>query len=300
MWRNKRRFITEVKRREKLSIFDYTELSQELPFCPIEFVKDSNFYGYAYSIKKCVGIDKLNKGCSIEHGLYYEDNYIPSASYSKTIKTIVTLSDIRKEIIERNVKKEAIPIGPYIHYAESLLSVEEIDEIKKKYGRILLFFPSHGSVEGNDSYDVQIMINKLQDIRNKYSFDTVFVNMFYYDVLYSHYVEIYKKAGFVITTAGHRYDLNFIARLKSIIELSDMVVSNAVGTNIGYSIYMKKPTAILDEANYEKGSMVAEVSSALQNISEIILPEQYEVVSKYWGFNCVKTPEELKMLFGKF
>lgn len=294
--RNKRRFITEVKRREKLSIFDYIELSQELPFCPLEFIKDSNFYGYAYSIKKYADIDSLNRGCSIEHGLYYEDNYIPSAAYSRTTKQIVTLSNVRKNLLDRNLKKKTIAIGPYIHYAESLLSKECKISLKNKYGKILLFFPSHGSVEDKETYDIERMICKLNNIKEKFNCDTVFVNMFYYDVLYTEYVELYDKAGFVITTAGHRYDLNFISRLKSIIELSDIVVSNKFGTNVGYSIYMKKPTVILDGENVNKESMVAKVCSVLHYVSDEILPDQYEIVSKYWGFDCVRTPEELNKI----
>lgn len=93
--KNKKRFLREISNRAQLSVFDYKELAQELPFCPLEFVKDANFYGYANSIKKYAKI--LNINASIEHGLYYEDNYIPSASYSKTIIKIITMSEIRKE-----------------------------------------------------------------------------------------------------------------------------------------------------------------------------------------------------------
>ena len=75
--KNKKRFLGEISSRAQLSIFDYKRLAQELPFCPLEFVKDTNFYGYAYSIKKYAGIPIIY--ASIEHGLYYEDSYIPLA-----------------------------------------------------------------------------------------------------------------------------------------------------------------------------------------------------------------------------
>ena len=68
IWRNKKHFIEEINIRKSLSIFSYVELSKELPFCPIEFVKDSNFYGYAHNIKKYANVKDFN--CSIEHGLY--------------------------------------------------------------------------------------------------------------------------------------------------------------------------------------------------------------------------------------
>lgn len=121
--KNKKSFLDEISNRSYLSIISYKELSQELPFCPLEFVKDTNFYGYAHSIKKYAGLPNLN--ASIEHGLYYEDNYIPLASFSKTITKIITMSEIRKNLNEKIVKKKTLAIGPYIHYADSLLSEEE-------------------------------------------------------------------------------------------------------------------------------------------------------------------------------
>lgn len=294
---NKKRFLREISSRAQLSVFDYKELAQELPFCPLEFVKDTNFYGYANSIKKYAKISNIN--ASIEHGLYYEDNYIPSASYSKTIIKIITMSEIRKELNERLVKKKTLAIGPYIHYANSLLSPKEINRIKEKYGRILLFFPSHGSVEGNNAYDIETLINELMIIKERFKFDTIVINMFYYDILHTDYASMYEKAGFVITTAGHRYDLNFISRLKSIIELADATASNAFGTNIGFSIYLKKPFFYLhNEDIVSDNTMVSEVLSSFKDYSLEITEQQYSVVSKYWGFDCIRTPEELKMFLG--
>jgi hypothetical protein len=275
-----------------LSIISYKELSQELPFCPLEFVKDTNFYGYAHSIKKYAGLPNLN--ASIEHGLYYEDNYIPLASFSKTITKIITMSEIRKNLNEKIVKKKTLAIGPYIHYADSLLSEEEKKVIKNKYGKILLFFPSHGCVEGKTSYEIDSLIDNLTNMKEHFKFDTIFVNMFYYDVLHTNYASIYEKAGFVITTAGHRYDLNFVSRLKSIIEIADATASNAFGTNIGFSIYLKKPFFYLhNEDIVSDNTMVSEVLSSFKDYSLEITEQQYSVVSKYWGFDSIKSPENI-------
>lgn len=294
VWKNKAIFMKEVDRRKKLSVLDYNELSQELPFCPIEFVKDSNFYGYANCIKKSAGLDVLD--CSIEHGLYYDDSYIPSASFSRTIKKIITLSDIRVRLISEKTGKPTLAIGPYIHYANSLLSNDQKKVIKEKYGKILLFFPSHGDVEGKVSYNVKNIVNRILELKEKYSFDTIFVNMYYYDILYNtKFVREYEKAGFYITTAGHRYDLNFISRLRSIIELSDMTVANGFGTNIGFSIYLNKPFVYIGDNNMQNyGIMVPEVLSCFKEDSTEITAQQLKVVAKYWGFDCIKTPDEIR------
>lgn len=293
IFKNKKFFLDEVFKRKTLSLFDFKELSAEMPFCPLEFVKDTNFYGYAHSIKKYTGLDRLN--CSMEHGLYYVDDYMPTATYSRTITKVITLNERRKKLIEGLTDKPALAIGPYIYYAESLLTEEEKLAIKEKYGRILLFFPQHGTVEDCVSYDIKRNIEELVVLKKVFHFDSVFVNMFYFDVLYTQYAEEYEKAGFKITTAGHRYDLNFISRLKSIIELADATASNAFGTNIGFSIFLQKPFLYIhSDSIVSDNTMVSEVLTSFMDYNINISEQQYSVVSKYWGFDCIKTPEQIK------
>lgn len=78
-----------------------------------------------------------------------------------------------------------------IFYAQPLLNAVEIAEIKKKYGKILLFFPSHSCVEGRQLYDVEKMISRLKNICMRGGFETVFVNMYYYDILHTDYAKYY-------------------------------------------------------------------------------------------------------------
>lgn len=292
---NKKRFLKEVAKRTSLTIFDYEELSKEMPFCPLEFVKDTNFYGYANEIKKYAHIRKLNY--SMEHGLYYNDNYISKATYSRTIRQIITLSEHRCSILRAKTGKKCIAVGPYIHYAGNLLTDEDKKEIKKKYGKILLLMPTHSDVEDPCNYDEKKLIDSVKKVKEMYHLDTVFVNMFYHDILYTNYAKLYEEAGFVVTTAGHRYDLNFISRLRSIIEMADITVSNDIGTNLGYCIYLGKPhimfPSFIPEAN---NNLMKEIYDAFSVVSDKILQDQYDIVSHHWGFNDIKTPEELHKL----
>lgn len=292
---NKKRFLLEIERRRKMPVFAYKELARPLPFCPQESVKDSNFYGQSYAIKTFTGLLKL--GFAIEHGLYYDD-YIPIASFYRTTRKIITFSSKRKKMIQNKLRKPVIVIGPYIHYARPLLNESEIAEIKKTYGKILLFFPSHSCVDGRQTYDVMKTIAKLKEIRLKGGFQSVFVNMYYFDILYTDYANYYAKAGFKIVTAGHQLDINFLSRLKSIIELSDYTVSNSVGTHLGYCIWMKKAHFIIDDIiiHGTKPKDYKKIESFFLNYSEKIQPEQYDIVSEYWGFEFVKTSEVLKSI----
>lgn len=290
---NGKNYFKVIKEREKLSIFQYVELSAPIPYYPIEFIRDSNFYGQSNAIRTYAGVHKL--GFAIEHGLYYDD-YIPIASFYRTIRKIITFSTYRKKIIQTKLNKPVLPIGPYIHYAQSYLNEKEMAEIKEIYGKILLFFPSHSSCEGKQTYDIFKTIAKLKELRLKGEFQSVFVNMYYFDILHTDYAQYYLDAGFIIVTAGHQLDTNFLSRLKSIIALSDYTVSNSVGTHLGYCIWMHKPHYIIDDSIINGTDLkdYKKIGSLFLTYSEKIQPEQYAVVSEYWGFESVKTPEILK------
>lgn len=291
--KNKKSFFRIQQERENMSIFDYKGLSERIPYYPIEFVKDSNFYGQNFWIKKYADIQHLN--ASIEHGLYYGD-YIPYSSYCKTIKKIITFSLLRKQVLMK-LNKPVITIGPYIHYVPSLLKDEEQLSIRNNHGRILLFIPTHTTREGGMKYDVDENIRTLKVLAEEKEFDTIWVCMYYYDILHSDLSRQYEQAGFTIVTAGHKLDLNFLCRLKSIISLADYTVSNFVGTHVGYCIYMQKPHWIINPLDYSTASKdFIEITRAFLSYSETITKEQNEVVAKYWGFDQIKTSDDLRKL----
>lgn len=291
--KNKKSFFRIQQERENMSIFDYKGLSERIPYYPIEFVKDSNFYGQNFWIKKYADIQHLD--ASIEHGLYYGD-YIPYSSYCKTIKKIITFSLLRKQVLMK-LNKPVITIGPYIHYAPSLLKDEEQLSIRNNHGRILLFIPTHTTREGGMKYDVDENIRTLKVLAEEKEFDTIWVCMYYYDILHSDLSRQYEQAGFTIVTAGHKLDLNFLCRLKSIISLADYTVSNFVGTHVGYCIYMQKPHWIINPLDYSTASKdFIEITRAFLSYSETITKEQNEVVAKYWGFDQIKTSDDLRKL----
>ena len=91
----------------------------------------------------------------------------------------------------------------------------------------------------NLEYNVSAFIKEIKHIAKDY--DTVVVCMYWKDIINNAY-ERYINEGFEIVSAGHIYDSkNFLPRLKSIIELSDMVISNDVGSYVGQSIALNKP-----------------------------------------------------------
>lgn len=290
---NGRKFFELQEQRKGLSIFDYKNLSAPIPYYPLEFVKDSNFYGHVYQLKRYAGIDKAD--ISIEHGLYYGD-YIPYSSYCKTIRRIATSSLVRKQVLEW-LGKPVITLGPYIHYTSCLLAEKELRGIKETLGKTLLFFPMHSTNEGSHEFSIGNLVVELEEFAQSHGFDTVLVCMFYYDILHSNYAQDYEQAGFKVVTAGHRLDLNFLPRLKSIISLADYTLANSIGTQTGYCIYMNKPHSIICPVDYSAmPSDFQEITRTFLEYSDGITEQQRAVTFKYWGFDQTRTPEELRKL----
>ncbi len=292
--KNKKKFWKEINRRKAMSIFEYKELVKPIPFCPIETIRDSNFYGQAYALKQYAGVDKFD--WSIEHGLYVDD-YVPIAARCKTTERIMTFSDIRVKGLE-SVHKPVVSIGPYIHYAECMVNHEEMNLLKRELGRTLLFFPTHTSCEGGLEYKVHSMIDELLKFKNQHGFDTVIVNMYYLDEYKKGFGDLYAKAGFKVTTAGHQLDINFLNRLKTIISLADYTCSNSIGTHTGYCIYLNKPHLIINPAQTvdEVEPLWHDLWKAFESNSPQAQIQQQILSHKYWGFDCVKSKEEMRSL----
>lgn len=296
---NYRKFLAEIKKRRRLSIFNYQELSKPVPFYPIVKTKDSNFYGYGYSIMRYANCTCLPY--SLEHGLHYA-NFIPKKFFYKTTKHIMTFSFERKKIIQSSINKKIIPIGPYIHYAKHYLTKQDIICIKRKFGRILLVFPSHSTLEHTVDSHVNEFVSHVLYFKKKYDFDSVFVSLYFRDIQNSDLVKAYEKVGFHVVCSGHLYDPFFISRLKSIIALSDYTISNTVGTHLGYCIYMNKPHYILSNADNtdfiqsNDNNLVNEINhiaSFFTQYQKDITEEQWLAANRYWGFNCIKSKEEM-------
>ena len=230
----------------------------------------------------------------------------------------IVSSPFRVSVIENAPKNNgAYAIGPYIAYAQSALSDHKLKLERKRLGKNLLVFPAH-SIRGLKAvYNIKSFCEEIKVISNEY--DSVRICLFWKDVLLGT-AEIYQKYGFEVVTAGHYYDPMFMPRLKSIIETSTMTMSNKLGTYIGYCIYLNKPHLLLktkiDIEKIDSDGIIAEIEEGLvQEVrkkdinkdvdqiydllsenKEVITPEQYTFLDKYWGFTEIKSPKQLRKL----
>ena len=308
---------TESERRKNISLFDYEALSADIPFGPEERVIDNNLYGYAHHIKKYAGIKTDLKGY-LEHGLFWGGMVHPDERFWHFTR-IITFSENRKKDIERHLpSKTAVPVGPYIHYAEELFTADERAKLKADLGRTLLVFPSHSVRNLEAQFDFEKFIEEINHVKK--DFDTVLVSLYFIDALNPAKVKIYTDQGYRIVTSGHKFDHNFVARQKTIIGLADYTMGNEVGTHIGYCIHLNKPHYLFKQEmkrvsksieeikrherlfNSEEQRLLheqhSEVARMFSEYKTEISAEQRALVDKYWGTSSVKTPAQLRELLG--
>lgn len=310
----------EIESRKNLPLTDIEKLSSDLPNTYTkEILRGEIFlarYGMNRNLKQYAGLPLDSKiHVLFEHGIIYTD-YVGGAFRIHEYLPSMVASQYRIDILKKQPGyKGSYAIGPYIHYADSLLSKEKIKSEKERLGRTLLVFPSHSIDCITAHYDYQSFIDKINKVKE--DFDSVRICMYYQDINLNHHIP-YQKEGYEIVTAGHFNDYNFLKRLKSIILTSDMTMANDIGTHLGYCVYLGKPhyltkqtinhevTDVVNKKNTKEAKERQKESDNVYNItklfseySENITADQYDLISYLWGFDEIKTKKEMYVLINQ-
>lgn len=266
----------------------------------------SNFriYGNWYSVfgKFLDDYSDIIQYPSLEHGLIFHNQIFTDVKYTAR-PTVATFSSFRKKIIHQYLSRPVFCVGPYVHYATGFYSKQKIDELRKKNGKTLLVFPVHSTNTSEITLDQTLFLEKVRQIAKNYSH--VIVNAFWWNIN-DLLIDKLESEGYQIVSAGYRDDIQFLNRLKSIIQLSDFAIGDSVGSHIGYCVSEKVPFAIINTNTEVKLKEKAEqsdlgyVKSHTKIIKEAFLnahsitSQQIEICNKYWGLNEIKSDEELK------
>lgn len=275
-----------------------------------EYYRGNSFYGIGSALREYAKADRPLRAC-IEHGVYFGD-YVNSLETEKSgFPFVVTFSKTRVQHIAQKSTIPAIPIGPYIMYASPVLTSQEYEYYKSMLGRTLLVFPSHSTEGIKVKYDYEPFRNYIYSLVKEYDIDSVLVCIYYKDIT-KDVLEYYTNCGFIPVTCGRREDSLFLRRQRSLIELSDITTSNAVGTHIGYCAALDKPHAIYIQqrelsinpnfnehinttSSYEYET--SRVIDAFSTLSITFTQKQIDVCSDYWGLGIHLTPAQLSSVF---
>jgi hypothetical protein len=306
--------------KKKFNILNFKKLSKKFPYLPFSYIVDNNLYGLYYILSKYGNKSPFNKiDTYIEHGLFFGD-LVKDEQINLKTKNIITFSENRKfHLLKKINHKNIIPIGPYIHYADDLFSEDKFFQVKKSLGKVLLVFPVHSIKNFDTRFEINDFINYIESIKSNY--DNIIICMYWLDIIRNNYIQSYLNKKYKIVTAGHRFDICFMSRLKTLIKLSDYTISNSIGTHIGYCIYLQRPHFIfkqkssqsfISQFNYDhylnsrlnineniEIKEKLEIEDAFSVYSPFITEKQYQVSNKYWGFDKIKSKYEFRLIFNK-
>lgn len=284
-------------------------------YVPLHPVPESNLFGHINVFKGYLGNKSNFLNIHIQHGVIL-GNLVQKIMVDSFATTIVTYSKKRQEIVRAQTGKKVVAVGPYIQYVQNRLTPDEFRKLKEAFGKTLLVFPAHSSVDRTKiNFDQISLIDKIKEIKEKYTVETVLVNLFYSDCT-KESIAFYEENGFKVCSAGYWLSENFLPNLRTILELSDLTMSNRVGTHVGYAISLNKPHYIFKQKYHEdfigqKGQDDFHQVNEHQELEQIdsdrieshfirddftITKEQKAIIDEFWGTDIFYTPDGLRKL----
>ena len=262
----------------------------------------SMHYGHFDSLINYAGLKDFKSIVlpEMEHGINFLESILPYKKIHET-PNFIFQGEYKKEMLhKKDPYKPVFCIGPYIHYTKDYYDPKQMQEMKRRYGKTLLVFPSHTYELSRQRYEEEKFVDQIMEYGKDY--DTILVNAYWVD-LNNRVYKLFKDKGATVVSAGVRLDANFISRLKTIISLSDYVIGNNIGTNIGYCLYLKKPFKLID-SKVELIDKCTKRDARIynQNYNRFIdafVNEDTELINqlytKFWGGeNLIKTRQEIK------
>lgn len=299
----------ELSKRSKMALTDIVPLSKQIQlFSPYtnEINTPNDWYGHAKIFKKFLGLpDNYQFKFIIEHGLHLTEG-IFNIEFESGLSSCITHSKFRANIVKNHCKR-VFYIGPFIHYAQSFYSKEKIASEKKRLGKNIILFPGHSVNYLIIKHDNNWFLKKVKEISKDYN--NIRICLYWADIQQGFH-KYYQDLGFECVTAGHILDPLFLPRLKSIIEISDLTISNDAATHVSYCIYLNKPHIIFYkppkiQANkewsdfaqkYRTSKTYAEIINAFSGINFKITAKQKQVANDYFGLNAIKSKEEFRKI----
>lgn len=267
------------------------------------------YYGQEQWLKRSCGfLDPIY--AYIEHGVYFGDNPTRVGwSPEWDLGNIITFGDSRYDFLKKLYPDyNVLRVGPRVHYAPTDQAYYE--ELKSKLvsdGKTMALYPHHSIHDDKHAYNTRQFLEGAFEVGREFGVKNYLLSLHPTDI--EHGADtLYKDENVILVTGGPANE-GFLPRLRAIMELADVTYSNALGTHVGYSVYLGTPH-ILDlnsnppankgefsskvrERFYEEQSQFASVFSGKDGLT--ITNEQRELCDYYWGFSHVKTPDELYM-----
>lgn len=275
---------------------EYKEVSKNFTFCCSNYL-----YGHEYCLKHYSGYKDYIYGL-IEHGIFFGHNTSKIGEQAEwDLGSILTFGEDRVKLLkELYPDYNIVGIGPRVHYAET--DKEYYDELKRRLdnkSRTIALYPTHGMLGERSLYNMRKFVEKAMTVANEINAKNILVSLHPSDLANGLDKEFLAENKNVIIVSGSKDQIRFLPRLRAIMSLADLIYTNDIGTHVGYSVYLKK-TNIIDCSTNENGykgvylEELKEFAKVFNGANPLELTsEQKELCNYYYGYNYIKTPEEM-------
>ena len=266
----------------------------------------SHHYGHDVQLKRHANLPLVGRPLpwQLEHGL----KVTPEAQFEQPkrwSRGTLCMGPRRAQWMQEQHQRPAIAIGPWIAYAQSLLSTQHLDQWRQKLGPTLLVVLAHSWGPVHRQNDLPAIIQSIEALRQSQGYHSVIWLRHWQDP-----AEIPLPTGWIQACNGHRSNPWFLDAMRTLLQLSTGLVSNSFGTHLGYAMQMNCRLHWLDlpstqnldalsmeqqqreriewERRRELGQQLQQVSHDDRTLRNLLLP--------YWGFDHVLTPASMRAL----
>lgn len=279
-----------------------------------EFGSEGLLYGHRNAFFEYAGINSAEQKFLFpyfEHGADLRERGIANVKDIRNHSFVFQASYKNGMVHKERPFAPVYNIGPYILYAKNYYEQSNMADLKSKLGRTALLFPAHTFEGAGVEFDKKKFVKDVLD-KFKNNYDSLIISVYWMDVDDPIYEE-FEANGAILMSSGFRGDADFIARQRTMFNLSDVVASNLVGSYIGYAkalekkIYMFSDKAVLDspenigtdEQEKQYSNTINRIFNAFSSLTPSAeqLNEQNRIFNYYWGGKeYFKTKEEARTI----
>ena len=276
-----------------------------------ELENSSHHYGHDVQLKRHAGLPLIGPALPwlLEHGLKVSRDATFESPRSWT-RGYLCMGPLRAKWLRERFGVPGVAIGPWISYARSLLDGEAAARLRHELGPTLLVVLAHSWDQVERRMDRRACIEAVARQAGQGGYRSVIWLRHWKDPL----LEL--PPEWIVACNGHRSNPWFLDALRTLLELSDGMASNAFGTHLGYGVALGKRLHWLeveaeqdlsrlagDKADEEAAEwrerqrLSSELRARLEGAEEPGASAAVrDLLDPYWGFSACRSPTALRDL----
>ena len=201
-----------------------------------ELEPSSHHYGHDVQLKRYAGLPLLGRPLPLllEHGLKVSRGATFEAPRSWS-RGYLCMGPLRARWLQERFGLPAVAIGPWIQYARPVLEEAELQELSQSLGSTLLVLLAHSWDRVERRMDLADCVAAVQEIAAAEGYRSVIWLRHWQDPPLPPLPE-----GWIVACNGHRSNPWFLDALRTLLELSDGLATNAFGTHLGYAVALER------------------------------------------------------------